>query len=164
EKVTRVAGALLYAYRHLAIQYDGIARAALKPSEIDVYTRRSVASYIKIADANGSDLQLSTDANGRVIFTATNKTTNQIGRKEILSPKEIGAQFIGALPEHFEKLIADLAGEELNEPDTTPTPSPPRARAKDSPKFSTGTGFFVTSEGHALTNAHVVEGCQTLSV
>jgi S1-C subfamily serine protease len=39
-----------------------------------------------------------------------------------------------------------------------PKPAPPR------PKFSTGTGFFVNSEGFLLTNAHVVKGCKNISV
>ena len=37
--------------------------------------------------------------------------------------------------------------------------SPPTARNKVS---STGTAFFVSQTGHIVTNAHVVEGCQTV--
>jgi S1-C subfamily serine protease len=160
EKVTRVAGALLYAYRSYRPMYATIADAALKHGEI---AAAALKNYANMPD--GRDLQLSTDAKGRVIASVTNKATGQLVSKQILSPQELGARFIGGvLPEHFEKLIADLAGEELNEQDTTTRRSTPRARSKDDPKLSTGTGFFVTSEGHALTNAHVVEGCQTLSV
>jgi S1-C subfamily serine protease len=41
------------------------------------------------------------------------------------------------------------------------TPAPPK---KTEPKTSSGTAFFVSKEGDALTNAHVVEGCKRISV
>jgi len=39
------------------------------------------------------------------------------------------------------------------------TPAPPQQRGT-----STGTGFFVSAQGHVLTNYHVVENCTTFSV
>ncbi len=33
-----------------------------------------------------------------------------------------------------------------------------------SPREATGTGFYITRQGHGLTNAHVVDGCKTLTV
>jgi S1-C subfamily serine protease len=39
------------------------------------------------------------------------------------------------------------------------TPTPPREKGP-----STGTGFFISSNGHVLTNNHVVENCSSISV
>lgn len=39
-----------------------------------------------------------------------------------------------------------------------------KGKTEAEPSISTGTGFFVSSEGHVLTNAHVVKGCTTAQV
>lgn len=41
-------------------------------------------------------------------------------------------------------------------------PSPPSIRNSEPSLSSTGTGFFVSSMGHVISNAHVVEGCKRL--
>jgi S1-C subfamily serine protease len=46
-------------------------------------------------------------------------------------------------------------------PSTAANGNSPRAAAS---KGSSGTGFFVTRQGHVLTNAHVVNGCKTITV
>lgn len=47
------------------------------------------------------------------------------------------------------------------EPHTATAPVPTNKKSEPSIS-STGTGFFVSSRGHLLTNAHVVEGCKSL--
>lgn len=39
-----------------------------------------------------------------------------------------------------------------------------REKARSGPSTSSGTGFFVSFQGHVLTNAHVIQGCRSLSV
>jgi S1-C subfamily serine protease len=49
----------------------------------------------------------------------------------------------------------------IEKPDS-PAPTEKAPRAED--KISTGTGFFVASDGTFVTNAHVIEGCSTVVV
>jgi S1-C subfamily serine protease len=59
--------------------------------------------------------------------------------------REQGAKYLGTTPG------------QAAAPGTTAAPGQPQTR-------STGTGFFISHQGHVLTNAHVVEGCKDVSV
>jgi S1-C subfamily serine protease len=45
-------------------------------------------------------------------------------------------------------------------PKAQPQPAPPKGR----PQVSVGSGFFLTTTGHVLTNSHVVQGCAKVSL
>lgn len=57
--------------------------------------------------------------------------------------------YFGMTPEEGERYIATRPGSEPG---------------GGSAKGGTGTGFFVTRQGHILTNAHVVEGCGSVTI
>jgi Trypsin-like serine proteases, typically periplasmic, contain C-terminal PDZ domain len=40
----------------------------------------------------------------------------------------------------------------------------PKAEPEPAPKVSSGTGFFVTKDGHIVTNEHVIDTCSTVEV
>jgi serine protease Do len=43
-------------------------------------------------------------------------------------------------------------------------PEVPRPRGQDAPRRGTGTGFVIDAEGHILTNHHVIEGAERITV
>lgn len=45
-----------------------------------------------------------------------------------------------------------------------PTPIAPKPVPKEEKRSSSGTGFFVTREGHLVTNNHVIESCATVQI
>jgi S1-C subfamily serine protease len=64
------------------------------------------------------------------------------------------------------KPVTPVAMPAAPSPSTPPAPAPekpasPSAKAENE---SSGTGFFVSAQGHVLTNAHVVEGCSSIEV
>ncbi len=45
-----------------------------------------------------------------------------------------------------------------------PTPVAPSAVPKEEKRASSGAGFFVTQEGHVVTNNHVIESCSSVQI
>ena len=68
---------------------------------------------------------------------------------QIMTPSQIA---------EAQKLAAEWRPERLAD---AARPAPPK---KSAPETSSGTAFFVSNKGEALTNAHVVEGCQQIRV
>lgn len=67
--------------------------------------------------------------------------------------------YLFSVAQNTTELLAALDQENYGE---TPSSSVPATVSE--PTSSTGTGFYVSDKGHVLTNAHVVEGCTTISV
>ncbi len=47
---------------------------------------------------------------------------------------------------------------------SSPTPTPATRKADVPPSGSSGTGFFVSKQGHIVTNEHVIRNCSAISV
>lgn len=47
---------------------------------------------------------------------------------------------------------------------STPVGAPAPITPKESPVISSGTGFFVSAQGHLVTNHHVIKGCTAIEV
>ncbi|MCX7366178.1 MAG: serine protease [Alphaproteobacteria bacterium] len=82
---------------------------------------------------------------------------------------QMGAKYIGMRSEQIVPAAATPSapgGQEPSTPGATPSvpgaaPTPPQTAARTR---SSGTGFFISRQGHLLTNAHVVERCKEVSV
>lgn len=46
----------------------------------------------------------------------------------------------------------------------TPSDPPPKATPKAGQETSSGTGFFVSDNGHVITNHHVIKGCTSIDI
>ena len=67
--------------------------------------------------------------------------------------------YLFSVAENTAELLAVLEKENYGEEPNSSAP----AATNESP-LSTGTGFYVSDNGHVLTNAHVIENCTTISV
>lgn len=110
--------------------------------------RRGAWSTIMIS-ASGADAGLLAAMSGSI----ARGYASSIG----ISPGEL-SEGITSLSDYLEDTKPDVAAG-LVEPAPTTEPSPPESHGT-----AFGTGFRVSSEGHYLTNAHVVEGCKVIKV
>jgi hypothetical protein len=93
---------------------DDHRRSAQARGEINNAAARVAATaYANIPTSR--DLRFGIAADGQIIATGTDETTGKVVSRRILSPQRFGAQLMGVLPENFEKLIVDIAEEDLPE-------------------------------------------------
>ena len=162
EKAKRAAGAMLQQYRIDAGHYAALARAA-ENGKIDDAVHLATKAYANVPDGRGLKLE---NRNGTIIATGTDEATGKTISKKVLSPQEFYGAISKIQPHDFDRAITEAAGERyeaepLKSDEPIPT-GPSRVRPPRQTEILTGTGVIVTAEGHALTNAHVVENCQQI--
>lgn len=96
--------------------------------------------YVTCNDGREAHFQYTTTSTGVGYGYGTTNTGAAVRFYFGMSPDQ-GAQYIRATP-------GQVAG----------------APGAGSSKGGTGTGFFITRQGHVLTNAHVVEGCNGIAI
>jgi S1-C subfamily serine protease len=113
-------------------------------------------------------LELYSSQTSKLLWTGTLKSTNRS------RGGSIGSQYVGeTLEQSFKDTIASLRREpELLEAVVSLSGSPPYKKSEhqanvekeQTPQSGTGSGFFISKMGHVITNAHVINGCNRVSV
>lgn len=131
---------------------------------------------ISFTDAEGLDGYMRYHQDGTNVTGFTLTWNNRNGdvnaeRIAVLMSGSLWAYMKGyPFPNPPSKNLATVNASPTPAPQPTPPPavSPPPSATPvpktDKPKFSSGTGFFVNTEGVVATNAHVVEDCEEIRV
>jgi serine protease Do len=111
-----------------------------------------------------------------VIYNNTNQSIHGFALQTLMSSSMYSAMIPGALTLPAPELLLPASLPPQSQPASpipsaiAPTPTAPSTGANPSPlpsdshESSFGTGFFVSAQGHMLTNAHVVDGCSVIQV
>jgi S1-C subfamily serine protease len=115
---------------------------SIEPSNMSAYKERGIA-YLAYGNTAAAESDL-------LFFARANPEDQQVSR---------------ALDEINGRKSASLMPEPARAPSpaaNNPPVNSPKAADSNEEKGGMGTGFFISSEGHIVTNAHVVAGCSIL--